>query len=372
VKKYFRVKKKLKGYHEVNLLMRWGVFFSIAFSFVVAYLLQNISFNLMHSRNIFDEANLFKRFLYIVDIDYDLDTKLLVVILSVVIIYFISQFFANHVNRKYLNRFNRLKEIGTYIESSEKIHFSKKKYDHVVLILHGFSGAPQEFEYLIEQFKKNNIDYYVPNLLGFGLDNLSLLNHIKRRDWYRISLNQYDYLSSVSNKVSVVGQSMGALLASYIASNRAVHNLILIAPAFYPSKSNLKFKKILTTRVISSLYLTIMPFSPKPINKGYGYLGSTLDPEVAKKVFHYLTIPVKSIREVFFMQNEARIDKLSFESLHLLYGKYEKTIDIEKVRRAFHEMEFSFSECCFLNSGHNVLLDYDRGLSCQYIVDILN
>lgn len=353
------LEKIKKDYHEVNLVVPWSLAAGISFFIIFSYFIWVIEFDIFRNPQIVT--------------DDGLRYGLLVVafLLAVEMTRIFNRMIAGYINKKYQARFHHIKEMNSYYEARETVFFTEKKYDHVVLILHGFSASPQEFQFLTPYLEKNGINYYTPNLAGFGLDNTTLLNKTKRQDWYRNSLLQYDALSKLANKVSVVGHSMGGILAAYIAANRSVHQLILTAPGFYPIESHLIHKKLLTTPIISSIYTILIPYVPKALRKERGHVSDTLDAEVVKQMFHYLAVPLTSAREVFLMQDEAHLNKMRFDNLSIIYGRHEQTINMEKLFKALDMYNVKYKSYCMENSAHNILEDFDRDECCQLVTDIL-
>lgn len=349
-----------KDYHEVNLVVPWSLAVGITFFLVFLYFIWVIEFDIFRNPSIITDDHL--RYALI----------LIALFLAVEITRILNRFMAKHVNKGYLSRFQHLKSLNSYVESIGRSFFTEKKYDHVVLILHGFSASPQEFQFLIPYLEENKINYHVPSLDGFGLDNTALLNQTRRQDWYRSCLAIYDTLSQTADKVSVIGHSMGAILAAYIASNRPVHGLILTAPGFYPIEAHKIHKLFLMIPVISFFYTILLPYVPKAFRKERGYASDTLDPEVVPQLFHYLAVPISSVREVFLMQNEVRIGEMSFDNLAIIYGRHEQTVDVERLFTELNTYKIRYKSYCMKNSAHNVLEDFDREEVCKLIIDILN
>lgn len=354
-----KIVKFKKDFHEVNLLVPWSITIGVVFFLVFVYFIWIIEFDIFRNPKIITDNHL----------RYGL--LIFAFFLTIEIIRLLSRVLAKWINLGYQSRFHHIPDINSYVESREHSFFTEKKYDHVVLLLHGFSGSPQEFEFLIPYLKESGINYYIPNLMGFGLDNTVVLNNTRRQDWYRMCLGAYDYLSKISNKVSVVGQSMGAILAAYVATNRPVHQLILTSPGFYTMDVHVKHKILLTMPIISTLYILLVPYVPKPLNKERGYVGDTLDPEVARSMFHYLAVPVGSLREVFLMQDEARLDKMNYDNLNIIYGQHEKTISMDKLFKSLDVQCVKYKSHCLPNSAHNVMQDLDRENGCKLVADIL-
>ena len=283
----------------------------------------------------------------------------------------VIKYFAERLNYQYLERFHFLTDTQSYLEAAEKSFFPKKKYEHVVLLLHGFAASPQEFQFLTEHLKRAGICYYAPNIIGFGSNNTQLLNKTTRYDWYRSSLNHFDLLAGMADKVSIIGHSMGGILATYIAARRNVEHLILSAPGLFCFPADLKYKKILVTPILSSLYIKLVPYLPKPLNPNQTTVCDMLDEEQAQQIFQYMAIPMHSLRELAHAQDEFSPSDLKFTKLSILYGEQERTIDISQLFSILEKYEIKHQNYSFANSGHNILEDFDHEECSALITQIL-
>lgn len=351
--------KKIRNYHEKNLLLIWSIILGVSFLSLFVYLIFMIEFDILRNPEIVTDTHL-KIVLFIVSF-----------VLSSEITRIANKMLAYFVNRGYLSRFNHLKEFRNYKESIETFSFSEKKYDHVVLLLHGFSASPKDFEDVFQILKDEKIDYFSPNILGFGLDNTNLLSNVSHNDWYRTVLNTYDALTSISNKVTVVGHSMGGLLALYIACNRNVSKLILTSPGYSVNKKYIKYKILLMIPVISHILIFLFPHFPKDLDQTRGHVLDVMDSSSIDDVFHYLAVPTRSIKEVFLMQKSINLKLLKFDSLHILYGKYDNTVNVNKILHKLKISGHSFSSYVFENSAHNLFQDYDHNACVNLIKKII-
>jgi len=278
---------------------------------------------------------------------------------------------AEHLNDKYLERFHFLSEYQTFFEARWRFNFNEKRYDHAVLLLHGFAGSTQEFEFLIPKLEAAGIPYIAPAILGFGNSKTVILNKATRTDWYRICLAYFDCLATVAEKVSIVGHSMGGVLATYIAERRDVHQLILCSPGIFCTKADLKYRKMLMNPILSYFYIKVIPYVPKTIRPGRATCSDTLDAKYAQNIFQYLAIPIKSLRELFYAQDEVNPLKANCHYLTIIYGRHELTVDVNSLLTVLDKNNVKYTSHCFENSAHNVLEDFDRNESCQLIVDTL-
>jgi carboxylesterase len=102
---------------------------------------------------------------------------------------------------------------------------------HGVLLFHGYTGYPGEMQYLAAQVHERSGDtVVVPRWPGHGTSGRDFLESTWR-DWLRRAVDSYLDLASVCETVSLVGLSMGGVLALLVASVFPTRRLVLLAPA---------------------------------------------------------------------------------------------------------------------------------------------
>lgn len=120
------------------------------------------------------------------------------------------------------------------LEKFKQLFFNKKKITEqvetkkeVVICIHGF-GRRLEHEY--DNFKFWNKGKY--NLKTFNIYNLNDPEDNNPTIWIKRCEGMVDSYIKTGYKVSLVGFSMGGVLAAHIASIYPIEKLFLIAPAF--------------------------------------------------------------------------------------------------------------------------------------------
>lgn len=321
--------------------------------------------------------------IFYIDFDYfrhpnvikDDHLKIFLIALSVifagVLVNVVISMLAIRLNNRYFTNFKLIKELGVYDESNSQLSTGEKKYDHYVLLLHGFTASPQEFNKLISKLDEAGIPYFAPLMTGFGQNSTLLLQNTRHEDWFRLALTYYDFLASISKKVSVVGHSMGGILATYIAQNRAVHRLVLSAPGLYIPKRDQKYKTLLLTPILSTIVMSLVPYLPKPIRPGRKTISDTLKDADGQLAFCYMAVPVRSGREVFLAQSKIDVTKIKNCKLLVLYGDHDETVDMKKCLHALAESNVTFTTRRLKKTAHNVFEDFDTDESCDYTLDFL-
>lgn len=350
---------KTKDYHEINLIIRWSFF--IAFVFIASFCIVFY----------FLEFEVFYRKALVQNIIVRTILFLITITLVLTFLHKINVLLSNKINLKYLARFDHREELGAYKESRSRFRAYPDTKSIPVLLLHGFSGSPQDFDTLILHLEANHITYYAPLLSGFGLDNTLRLSKVSRNDWKRDVLNAFDLLSSISTNVNIVGYpmgniniigySMGAILADFLCTKRNnINSVILASPAFYTSEYYDPHKKILLNKYSYFVFNLLIPYLPKSLNKEKGHVSDIADPDLAAKNFQYLTAPLSSIRELFLMQDEHSLSGLqNVRDITVFYSNNDKLINIQKLQENLYKLGVAFTTKAFYETGHNLYFDLE-------------
>lgn len=102
-----------------------------------------------------------------------------------------------------------------------------------VLVLHGFTGSPQSMRGIAERLAADGHSVELPLLPGHGT---SVLDMVPTRfdDWYAAAQQAYDDMAERTERVAVVGLSMGGTLAATLAAERPVAGLAVVNPQVSP------------------------------------------------------------------------------------------------------------------------------------------
>ncbi|SDO40959.1 alpha/beta hydrolase [Alkalicoccus daliensis] len=100
------------------------------------------------------------------------------------------------------------------------------------LIIHGFTGTPQEVKDIEAQFKEKNWLVYTPELPGHDGSRNSM-KEVKYKEWVYKAQVALEEMMKRCEKVYVIGFSMGGVIAGYLAAKYPVDKLVLISSAVY-------------------------------------------------------------------------------------------------------------------------------------------
>ena len=109
-----------------------------------------------------------------------------------------------------------------------------------VLLIHGFTGLPVEMFLLGEFLNRAGFSVLCPRLAGHGTCEEDLMR-TNKEDWFNSVLDGFFILRGISPDISVVGGSMGGLLALKLATQHKISRIVtLAAPIFIDDGLGLK------------------------------------------------------------------------------------------------------------------------------------
>jgi carboxylesterase len=223
-----------------------------------------------------------------------------------------------------------------------------------VLLIHGFTATTTEVAWLAAELGKKGFTVYAPLLPGHGT-HPSDLNRQKMADWLNCVENAIDHLRKRCKQVIVGGESMGAVLALYLAErNPEISSLLIYSPAIHVHE--IKFAK----------YLKWI----KPV-----LVKSNYDPR-DKDWQGYTVYPMRAAHEFNKLQKlvERRLQDINQPAL-ILQGIYDKTIDEDCGKFIYDSIQSSNKEFLWMkHSGHVMLLgrEFDRisRLTVQFLKSV--
>jgi carboxylesterase len=113
------------------------------------------------------------------------------------------------------------------------------------LLLHGFSGAPGEMHGLGDFLHRQGFTVLGVRLFGHGTP-LPDLNRARWQDWVASAEDGYYMLRSAGKRVVVVGMSMGASIALYLASRLPAEGIVALSSiSRLPSDMHSRYARVL-------------------------------------------------------------------------------------------------------------------------------
>lgn len=349
-----------KKKQDKNYLVRWGLILGGVLCVSLVTIILMIDDELLHHPNLVNGQN------------FEITLHFLAVLFSLTAVRLLIFYKARTLNDYYLSKFEPIEKIGAFDVSRPRQHFpGKKPYRHAVLILHGFTGSTQEVETLTDMLKETDVPFLAPMIPGFGVETAQVLKETSRKDWLRAAADNYDLLADLADEVSIVGHSLGGMIATSITKERKAKNLILCAPGLYSRPEDMPYKVMLSRRVLSFFYERLIPYLPKPIRPGRLTASDTLDEGRCHGVFQFLAVPVHAVAQVFRLQDETDILESQYDKLTIVYGTQDLTVAMEPLFERLDEAKKEYDAFKFEDSAHNVLEDRERVEACQAVIDVL-
>jgi carboxylesterase len=163
------------------------------------------------------------------------------------------------------------------------------------LLVHGFTGTPQEMRFLGERLHREGYTVRGVRLAGHctSVDDLACTTW---QDWYGSVRSGVEELQQDTQRVVAVGQSMGALLALKLAVEypQAIAGLVLLAPAL--ELSNPWVRRI---RPALRLLLPLMKQRRRHLGRGER---DVADPQARSESPSYRQVPLPALHQLLVLQ----------------------------------------------------------------------
>ncbi len=172
-----------------------------------------------------------------------------------------------------LNNFETERGVGINNQSFYLRH-TRSEASICVLMIHGFTSAPQETKYIANACHQSaNVDIVSICLPGHG-SRPEGMKHCTHDDWMNAGKAAYEVVNQGYDEVVLVGISMGALVAIQCAVIKQPVGLICVAPALIFSDWRLRIggpAAPVVTKISAKLGLKRIKGKLTDINKGTVY-----------------------------------------------------------------------------------------------------
>lgn len=213
---------------------------------------------------------------------------------------------------------------------------------HALLLLHGFSSSPAVFRLLYP--KLQGYDRIVCPILPGHADSLNAFSAATAQQWLDCAHEYMSLLSSQYTHVSVLGFSLGGLLALELTKTFPIHHLYLLAPSF---KLNLHEK------ITLGLIYVLQRLGLKNIRNSNGGFFYQSD----EQEFGFRYLPLAAIAQLIRLALAFDYPKLSVPT-EILLGRHDRVIDNQIIVRHYQhqpKVHIHWLE----NSAHILPLDGD-------------
>lgn len=228
------------------------------------------------------------------------------------------------------------------IEGAEPFFFQGNK--NGILLIHGFTGSPAEVRLLGEFLHKEGYTVLAPRLCGHGT-TVEEMATTQWPHWYSSVEDAYHILKSVCSTITVIGLSMGGLLAFKIAAEYPVSKIISLSTPIFITDKRLD---------MLPLYRMFREFVPKK-RKKY----ADVDP---KYTIGYNATPLSGITSLLDLIAEVsrKLPDIT-EELLIIQGRRDHTVQPRSAEYIYeHVASFEKKLVWLEKSGHVVTLDIER------------
>ncbi len=210
-----------------------------------------------------------------------------------------------------------------------------------VLLIHGFTATTAEVRLLAERLHAHGYTVAGPLLPGHGTTPHAM-SRCRWQDWAKAATDAYADIKGRCERVVVGGESMGALLALYLASEHPeIAGVIGFAPALVIPRRRL---------LLARLMAPFTAYRPKPA-------GRASDADARWK--GYAVNPLRSVIELGRLQQEVlyRLPRIR-QPILIVQGRLDQAIDPRSGEIVLRKVNSPIKELHWLErSTHCVILD---------------
>jgi len=216
------------------------------------------------------------------------------------------------------------------------------------LLIHGFTGAPTEMRPLGDFLAEKGYSVLGIRLSGHGT-KMADIQRSHWQDWAGSVLDGWHLLQSSTDKIILMGLSMGGVLALYHASFLPVQGVVSMSTPY---------------QLEPDPKLALLPFLTRIIPHISKGKSDWHDPDAAKGHISYEKYPTRAIVQLTHLLQAMRISlpKVTVPAL-LMHAKGDLSVDPENMSRIYRELgtaEENKEMVWLENSGHVVTRDHEK------------
>jgi carboxylesterase len=233
--------------------------------------------------------------------------------------------------------------------------------DTAVLVIHGFPANPRTVGHIAGFLERGGFAYEIPTLRGHGT-RYQDLNGVRSKDWIEDAMAAYERLERAHGRVTVVGHSMGGLVAANVVAHYPqTPALVMVAPAFQFSNPAVK----------------LLPILGKVVKYWSGGPSAVIDPKLRAESetqdIVYKRFPVKAFEELFNLSKTTplELEKIRCPAL-VIHSRKDQVIPNSSAELAVKHLGSKDKRLkWFEQSGHEMFWDMERDALCETIVKFL-
>ena len=215
-----------------------------------------------------------------------------------------------------------------------------------VLLIHGFTGSPSEMILLGNYLYRQGYTVLGVRLNGHGT-TVEEMSHTDWHQWYHSACDGYHLLRGICSEISVIGLSMGGLLAMRIGRDFLVKKIVsMSAPIFIANERNLRF----------------LPPVERSVGR-YQRKNRRNLPELAKRYnVSYSQMPLVCVHQLLDVIKETKkmLPEIT-KPILIVQSENDHTVKVESGQYIYEHVQSEEKELLQLKlSGHLVTLDIEH------------
>lgn len=222
-----------------------------------------------------------------------------------------------------------------------------------VLLVHGFTGSPSDMRMLGDFLHNLGYTVLAPRLAGHGTHPADMAV-TRWPHWYAAAEDGYHLLRGFCRDISVVGLSMGGLIALQLAAEQQVKKVVSLSAPIYIADKRLPLLPV---------YRMFRKFVPQQRRQYAGHDNS----------FCYDCTPLDSLNSLLeYIKKVDKLLPLVTVPVLLVQSRNDHTVKPESVQHIYKQLSSACKEIQWLKrSGHIVTLDMERDRAFEIIADFL-
>ena len=217
------------------------------------------------------------------------------------------------------------------------------------LLLHGFTGAPNEMRWMGEYLSGRGFTVLAPRIFAHGTQ-LTDMYRARWKDWVASAEDGYHLLKGSCDKIFIAGLSMGGALSLYLASYLPALGVIAMAAPY--EMHDPMVRRLRPILPILSVFIKSRPKGSSGI----------LDPMAEQLHVDYAGYPVRGGYELQELLAEMRsnLSRLNKPAL-LINSKLDKNVPPEHAQAIYETLPSTDKHILILEQGgHNIPRDLGR------------
>ena len=213
------------------------------------------------------------------------------------------------------------------------------------LLLHGFTGTPQEMRRLAEFLHRHGFSVRCPLLAGHGT-HVETLSATSWRDWHQSTYQGWTLLRQSCTHTFAIGQSLGGALALHLAAHVSLSGVVAVASPLVVDP-----KLLWLARLLKHL-LHYRRKGPSNI----------LDPQALAARVAYDHTPIAGLEQSILFLRHLLEDLLEVHRpVLLIHSRQDKSVSPQSMPRIYERLGTQHKGMMWLeNSGHIVTEDLER------------